>query len=102
MKEIPFKYINLIENNYYVVWKFWNHKEIYLFKKVTDKGYNFLNPFTNKYLFKTHMYLNKKNNMFAVGRNIYISDNLNDANTKNSILVMRMIKIKKVLKNFVD
>lgn len=101
MKGIPFKYINLIENNYYVVYKFWKNKDIYLFKKVTDKGYNFLNPLTNKYLFKYHIYLNKKNNMFSIGRNFYISDDLTEANTKNSILVMRILKIKNILKSFV-
>lgn len=101
MKGISFKYINLIENNYYVVWKFWKNKDIYLFKRVTDKGYNFLNPVTKNYLFKYHIYLNKKNNMFSIGRDIYVSDNLTDANTKNSILVIRMLKIKKVLKSFV-
>lgn len=94
----PFRQIELVENNYYVVWIYYTHKEIYVLKKTSAQGYNFINTVTGKKFFKSHMYMDKKQKKFNVICSINISENLDEANTNKSKLFLRCLKIKNLIK----
>lgn len=94
-----FHRIELFEDKYYLVWIYHTNKNIYIFKKVSEKGYNFINPINNKCFFKKNMYMDKKSKKFILSCSINVDENLNDANTKNSKLILRTLKIKKFIKN---
>lgn len=95
----PFRQIELVENNYYVVWIYYTHKEIYVLKKTSAQGYNFINTVTGKKFFKSHMYINNRTKNFNVICSINISENLDEANTNNSKKFLRCLKIKNIIKN---
>lgn len=94
MKE--FVYRNFIENTYYVIWYWWNKKHFCKFIKITEKGYNFLDLNTGKYLFKKHLYANKLNHFYVSSKLCY-STELTKEEHELFKPILRVLKINKIL-----
>lgn len=97
-----FYFVPLLENNHYVVWRNYKYKNIFIFKKTTASGYNFIDPLTNNPLFKNNIYMNKRTNDFYLTSGINISENLYEANTEKSKVILRLLKMKNLMKSFVN
>jgi len=80
----------------YVVWFFFNRRTLCKFVKSTEKGYNFINLKTGKFLLKNHLYYNKKN-VFMVSGNMFYSTVLTSEDNEAFKTILRGIKIKKII-----